>query len=230
MPIQPFWKNKSKPKLLLSQVNPSQVPALIFNWGSSGNLLNLDLHNIFFFSDNLPWSGVEHISKKETIHLWANGVMSTSTSVCKPEECADRLYELGFYNVNVPNNQGPGLGKLDLQKTRKISSTSSTEFLKTDVDRWSQWRRSWSSVPIEFLRPQVHKAHSTATVSNNKFAAFLRHANFSSSIKKSYFWRGKWSIPGGGIPTFACFQRRLCSEMVELKQLFNLIRFQILIK
>jgi phytoene dehydrogenase-like protein len=35
--------------------------------------------------------------------------------------------------------------------------------------------------------------------SNNKFAAFLRHANYSSSIKNLYFCGGSVH-PGGGIP------------------------------
>jgi phytoene dehydrogenase-like protein len=35
--------------------------------------------------------------------------------------------------------------------------------------------------------------------SNNRFAAFLRHANFSSKIKNLYFVGGSVH-PGGGIP------------------------------
>jgi phytoene dehydrogenase-like protein len=37
------------------------------------------------------------------------------------------------------------------------------------------------------------------TSSNNQFAAFLRHANFSSKIKELYFVGGSVH-PGGGIP------------------------------
>ena len=48
--------------------------------------------------------------------------------------------------------------------------------------------------------------------SNNKFAAFLRHANFSSKIKNLYFVGGSVH-PGGGIP-LALSSAKIVAEMI----------------
>ncbi|MFM9825363.1 MAG: phytoene desaturase, partial [Flavobacterium sp.] len=48
--------------------------------------------------------------------------------------------------------------------------------------------------------------------SNNKFAAFLRHANFSSSIKNLYLVGGSVH-PGGGIP-LCLFSAKIASQLI----------------
>jgi len=49
--------------------------------------------------------------------------------------------------------------------------------------------------------------------SNNKFAAFLRHANFSSDIKNLYFVGGSVH-PGGGIP-LALSSAKIVADMIK---------------
>jgi phytoene dehydrogenase-like protein len=49
--------------------------------------------------------------------------------------------------------------------------------------------------------------------SNNKFAAFLRHSNFSSDIKNLYFCGGSVH-PGGGIP-LSLLSAKIMSEMLN---------------
>ena len=48
--------------------------------------------------------------------------------------------------------------------------------------------------------------------SNNKYAAFLRHANFSKNIENLYFVGGSVH-PGGGIP-LALSSAKIMSELV----------------
>ena len=48
--------------------------------------------------------------------------------------------------------------------------------------------------------------------SNNKFAAFLRHANFSSSIKNLFLVGGSVH-PGGGIP-LCLFSAKIASQLI----------------
>src|SRR5690606_34718497 len=48
--------------------------------------------------------------------------------------------------------------------------------------------------------------------SNNRFAAFLRHANYSSDIKNLFFCGGSVH-PGGGIP-LALLSAKIMSEMI----------------
>jgi phytoene dehydrogenase-like protein len=51
------------------------------------------------------------------------------------------------------------------------------------------------------------------TSSNSKFAAFLRHANFTSAIKGLYFCGGSVH-PGGGIPL--CLKSaKIVSDLIE---------------
>jgi len=49
--------------------------------------------------------------------------------------------------------------------------------------------------------------------SNNRYAAFLRHANFSSKIKGLYFCGGSVH-PGGGIP-LCLLSAKIVGELVE---------------
>ena len=55
--------------------------------------------------------------------------------------------------------------------------------------------------------------------SNNKYAAFLRHANESSKIKNMYFCGGSVH-PGGGIP-LGLLSAKIVSEMISEKNTAN---------
>jgi phytoene dehydrogenase-like protein len=50
--------------------------------------------------------------------------------------------------------------------------------------------------------------------SNNRYAAFLRHANFSSKIKNLYFVGGSVH-PGGGIP-LAISSAKIAAKYIQL--------------
>ncbi|SFT75572.1 phytoene desaturase [Algoriphagus locisalis] len=198
-------KEEKQPKLLLKQ--PKSSSALIFYWGIKRDFPELDLHNIFF-SDNYALE-FEHIFKKGTIYddptIYLN-ITSTHKSDDAPEGCMN-----WFTMINVPNNQGQDWDKMIAEAKRNILHKLN-RILKTDVE---------SLIEVEgILDPRTIESKTSSAQgalygnsSNNKFAAFLRHANYSSSIKNLYFCGGSVH-PGGGIP-LCLLSAKIMSEMVE---------------
>ena len=97
-------------------------------------------------------------------------------------------------------------------KLRKNIIQKLNRILKTDIE---------SLIEVEdILDPRTIESRTSSAQgalygnsSNNMFAAFLRHANFSSSIKNLYFCGGSVH-PGGGIP-LCLLSAKIMSEMIE---------------
>ncbi|WP_339866808.1 1-hydroxycarotenoid 3,4-desaturase CrtD [uncultured Algoriphagus sp.] len=184
-------KEEKQPRLLLKQ--PKSSSALIFYWGIKRDFPELDLHNIFF-SDNYPLE-FEHIFKRGTIYddptIYVN-ITSTHKSDDAPEGCMN-----WFTMINVPNNQGQDWDKMIAEAKRNIIHKLN-RILKTDVESLIEVEEILDPRTIESKTSSAQGA-LYGNSSNNKFAAFLRHANYSSSIKNLYFCGGSVH-PGGGIP------------------------------
>jgi phytoene desaturase len=198
-------RNQKQPKKLLDQ--PKSSSALIFYWGIKQNFPELDLHNILF-SENYR-EEFDHIFKKGTITQDPT-VYINITSVYKsddaPQDCMN-----WFTMINVPNNQGQDWDQL-IGEARKNIIQKLNRILKTDIE---------SLIEVEdILDPRTIESRTSSAQgalygnsSNNMFAAFLRHANFSSSIKNLYFCGGSVH-PGGGIP-LCLLSAKIMSEMIE---------------
>lgn len=99
--------------------------------------------------------------------------------------------------VNTPPHTGQDWDAL-IARTRKNVIQKLSAVLGADVE---------SLIEAEdILEPRILETRNLSwqgslygNSSNNKFSAFLRHANFSSSIKGVYFCGGSVH-PGGGIP------------------------------
>ncbi|OEK03171.1 phytoene dehydrogenase [Roseivirga sp. 4D4] len=184
-------KDQYQPKKLLSQ--PKSSSALIFYWGIKKKFDQLDLHNIFF-SDNYR-KEFEHIFKTQDIYddptVYLN-VTSTQKPDDAPEGCQN-----WFTMINVPNNQGQDWDLL-ISTARKNILSKLSKMLNEDIE---------SLIEVEdILDPRTIESRTSSVggalygnSSNNKYAAFLRHSNFSSKIKHLYFCGGSVH-PGGGIP------------------------------
>ena len=197
-------KKQKQPKRLLDQ--PKSSSALIFYWGIKRNFQELDLHNIFF-SDNYL-EEFEHIFKKGTITSDPT-VYVNITSVYKPDDApADCMN--WFTMINVPNNQGQDWDSL-IAEARKNIIHKLNRILKTDVESLIEVEEILDPRTIESKTSSAQGA-LYGNSSNNKFAAFLRHANFSSSIKNLYFCGGSVH-PGGGIP-LCLLSAKIMSEMI----------------
>ena len=184
-------KGENKPKKLLSQ--PKSSSALIFYWGIKKSFKQLDLHNIFFSSDYE--AEFEHIFKKGSIHHDPT-VYVNITSTQKPDDAPEGCQNW-FTMINVPNDQGQDWDKLIAEAKRNILVKLSSQ-LGEDIEPLIEVEDILDPRKIE-LKTSSAKGALYGNSSNNKFAAFLRHPNFSSSIKNLYFCGGSVH-PGGGIP------------------------------
>ncbi len=182
---------KYTPKKLLNQEKSSS--ALIFYWGIKKEFPELDLHNIFFSKDY----------KQEFDHMFSKGdiyedptVYINITAKEKPSD-APAGCENWFVMINVPNNQGQDWDEFIKQARRNILEKLS-RLLQQPIESLI--------ITENILEPRSIEAKTSSALgalygnsSNNKYAAFLRHANFSSRIKNLYFCGGSVH-PGGGIP------------------------------
>lgn len=197
-------KKQSQPKTLLKQ--PKSSSALIFYWGIRRTFPELDLHNIFFSENYLE--EFDHIFKKGSIYhdptVYVN-ITSTYNSKDAPEGSMN-----WFTMINVPNNQGQNWDQM-IQEAKKDIIHKLNRILKTDVESLIEVEEILDPRKIEFKTSSANGA-LYGNSSNNKFAAFLRHANYSSKIKNLYFCGGSVH-PGGGIP-LCLLSAKIMSGMV----------------
>jgi phytoene dehydrogenase-like protein len=198
-------KKQKQPKRLLDQ--PKSSSALIFYWGIKRNFAELDLHNIFF-SDNYL-EEFDHIFKRGTITSDPT-VYVNITSVYKPDDAPEDSMNW-FTMINVPNNQGQDWDSL-IAEARKNIIHKLNRILKTDVESLIEVEEILDPRTIESKTSSAQGA-LYGNSSNNKFAAFLRHANFSSSVKNLYFCGGSVH-PGGGIP-LCLLSAKITTEMIN---------------
>lgn len=179
------------PEKILSQ--PRSSSALIFYWGIAKEFKQLDLHNIFF-SKNY---------KEEFDYIFnKNSVCNDPTvyiNITSKEEKADapKNHENWFVMVNVPSNTGQNWDEI-IEKTKQNVIKKISKILKEDIAKLIVYESVLDPRKIE-SNTQSYQGALYGASSNNKYAAFLRHPNFSQKIKNLYFCGGSVH-PGGGIP------------------------------
>ena len=180
-----------KPKKLLSQEKSSS--AYVFYFGINKEFNELDVHNILF-SENYKEEFDCLFNEQKPYHDPTIYINITS-KLCKldaPSNC-----ENWFVMINAPHNTskepityGSELRKQVLAKINRM--------LKTNLEPYIIEEAVLDPYEIEMQTSSVGGS-LYGNASNNKFSAFLRHANFSSSIKGLFFLGGSVH-PGGGIP------------------------------
>ncbi|MDN3204285.1 1-hydroxycarotenoid 3,4-desaturase CrtD [Algoriphagus sediminis] len=198
-------KKQKQPKRLLNQ--PKSSSALIFYWGIERVFPELDLHNILF-SDNYLEEFDHIFHKKEpyrdpTVYI---NITSTYKPDDAPKDCMN-----WFTMINVPNNQGQDWEKI-INEARKNIIHKVNRILKTDIEPLIAVEEILDPRTIEIKTSSAQGA-LYGNSSNNKFSAFLRHANFSSDIKDLYFCGGSVH-PGGGIP-LCLLSAKIMTEMID---------------
>ncbi|GMQ29980.1 1-hydroxycarotenoid 3,4-desaturase CrtD [Algoriphagus confluentis] len=197
-------KKQKQPKKLLEQ--PKSSSALIFYWGIKKVFPQLDLHNILFSEDYKR--EFEHIFKLGSIYEDPT-VYINITSVYKPDDAPPGCMNW-FTMINVPNNQGQDWDQL-IADARKSIIQKINRILKTDLEPLIEVEEILEPRTIELKTSSANGA-LYGNSSNNRFAAFLRHANYSSEIKNLYFCGGSVH-PGGGIP-LSLLSAKIMSEMI----------------
>ena len=184
-------KNEVAPKRILNQERSSS--ALIFYWGIKAEFPELDLHNIFFSEDY----------KKEFAAIWeqqsidVDPTIYVNISAKYQSGDAPKGAENWFVMINVPANTGQNWDEL-IAAARKNVIDKLSRMLDRDIAPLIVSEELLDPRSIE-QKTASYQGSLYGTSSNNQFAAFLRHANFSSKIKGLYFVGGSVH-PGGGIP------------------------------
>jgi phytoene desaturase len=180
-----------KAKALLKQERSSS--ALIFYWGIRRQFEQLGLHNIFFSADYQR--EFDYIFNKSTVAadptVYIN-ITSKMEAGLAPEGC-----ENWFVMVNVPANSGQDWDSLK-QQVRAAVLQKLRRQLGADIEPLIATEATLDPITIE-SRTQSFMGSLYGTSSNSKFAAFLRHPNFSRQYRGLYFVGGSVH-PGGGIP------------------------------
>lgn len=167
--------------------------ALIFYWGIDKEFTQLGLHNILF-SNNYQ-EEFHHIFKQGTI---SNDVTVYINITSKMETGhAPEGKENWFVMVNVPANSGQDW-KLLQQQARQSVVEKINKVLQINIASFIATESILDPVLIE-QKTDSYMGSLYGTSSNSKWAAFLRHPNFSKKLKGLYFTGGSVH-PGGGIP------------------------------
>lgn len=195
MDIYPTYKrllkNQKAPEKTLSQERSSS--ALIFYWGIQKEFPELDLHNIIFSES---YQKEFHAIFNEKSIVDDPTVYINITSKENPSD-APIGHENWFVMINAPGNYGQDWDILK-QKAKKNIISKLNRVLKIDLEKLITTENILDPVGIE-TETSSYRGALYGAASNNRFAAFLRHPNFSRSIENLYFCGGSVH-PGGGIP------------------------------
>jgi phytoene desaturase len=195
MDVMPTYRNllprEKAPERTLKQERSSS--ALIFYWGINREFPELDLHNIFFSSDykrefEMLFEGND-VAEDVTIYVHVSSKDEKADAPCGCENW--------FVMVNVSGNNGQDWDALIPQIRERVVAKLS-RLLRCDISKHIEAEHTLDPRGIE-SRTSSYQGSLYGAASNNRFAAFLRHPNFSRRIQNLYFCGGSVH-PGGGIP------------------------------
>jgi phytoene desaturase len=167
--------------------------ALIFYWGIKKEFPGLHLHNIFF-TRNYAEEFRHLFQTRQMYHdptIYVNITSKMEAGHCPPG-C-----ENWFVMLNAPADVGQNWEDV-VATARAAAIAKLSRILGTDISSLVITERVLDPKGIE-SQTLSHMGSLYGTSSNSPWAAFLRHPNFSSSIKGLYFTGGSVH-PGGGIP------------------------------
>ena len=188
---QKLLPHNKGPQRILNQQKSSSV--ICFYWGIKSEFQEMELHNMFFSNNQ----NEEFNTVFENKTIYNDPTLYIYISSKHIEKDAPKGSENWFVLTNVPNNEGQNWDELKI-KSRKFAVEKVNKLLNTDIEKHIEFEES-------IYPPSIEMDYSSAfgsvygNSSNNKFAAFLRHANFSRKIKNLYFVGGSVH-PGAGIP------------------------------
>lgn len=197
-------KDQKAPEKVLKQQRSSS--ALIFYWGIKKKFPELDLHNIFF-SKNYKKEFDTIFRKNNVINdptVYIN-ITSKEESGDAPKDC-----ENWFVMINTPSNQGQDWGEI-INRSRANITKKLSNILGEDISSLIEYEHILDPRTIE-SKTMSYQGALYGAASNNMFAAFLRHPNFTQKISNLYFCGGSVH-PGGGIP-LCLLSGKIVSELI----------------
>ncbi|MBC8154870.1 MAG: phytoene desaturase [Bacteroidetes bacterium] len=197
--------NARQPERILRQ--PKSSSGLIFYWGIRREFSQLGLHNIFFSQDYRAefetLFGRNELADDPTVYL-------NITSKHKPDDAASGG-ENWFILLNAPNNTGQDWDTI-IDRARQNVIRKLSHNLGVDVAPLIETEAILDPRSIE-ARTSSSQGALYGNSSNNRFAAFLRHANFSHEFRNLYFVGGSVH-PGGGIP-LCLLSAKIATELID---------------
>jgi phytoene desaturase len=172
---------------------PKSSSAIIWYWGISRKTEETGLHNIFFSSDY----------KGEFDALFKSKVMPADPTIYLNISSKERPSDAAaggenwFVMVNAPANEGQNWASW-IAATREVVLSRLSSELGFNVKDFIVEETYLDPISLE-SRTGAKGGALYGSNSNSPFAAFLRHANVSSTISNLFFCGGTVH-PGGGIP------------------------------
>lgn len=183
--------NEPRPKRSLEQPRSSSV--IVFYWGIRQTFPQLGLHNMFLSADSEE--EYDHIFNKRTV---CSDPTVHLTISCKkhPADAPDGCENWAAL-ISTPHNTGQDWDAI-VADARKAVIRKASNILGADLEPLITYESVLDPRKVE---QQTASAFGSVfgNSSNSKFAAFLRHPNFSSKIKNLYFCGGTVH-PGAGVP------------------------------
>lgn len=183
--------HEKQPEKLLKQ--PKSSSALIFYWGIKKEYKRLGLHNIFF--SRSYEQEFDHIFQRKEISDDPTVYLNITSKYKKDD--APPGNENWFTMINVPHDSGQDWDAL-IAEARINIQLKLSRILQDDISK--------QIVTESILDPRLIESKTFSAQgalygnsSNNKYAAFLRHPNYSGRIRDLFFCGGSVH-PGGGIP------------------------------
>lgn len=207
MDITPTYRKllpkEKAPEKTLSQDRSGS--GLIFYWGIKREFPELGLHNILF-SNNYEEEFRHQFQEKD---IYDDPTVYINISSKYKKDDAPKGCENWFVLINAPANEGQDWDEI-IEKTRQNIFKKVERNLGVNLASLIECEEILDPRTIE-LRTSSAQGALYGTSSNNKFAAFFRHPNFSKKIKNLYFVGGSVH-PGGGIP-LALSSAKIVSEL-----------------
>jgi phytoene desaturase len=186
--------------------NERSSSAFIFYWGMNSTFSDLHLHNIFFSKDYQQ--EFDHLFRKK--NYYSDPTVYVNITSKMEEGHAPPGKENWFVMVNAPAVVDADWSVVtDTLRNNVLGKLG--RMMGTDLRQHIEVEEILSPQGIQ-LKTDSYLGSLYGTSSNSKWAAFLRHANFTNKIKGLYFTGGSVH-PGGGIPL--CLKSaKIVSELI----------------
>lgn len=197
-----------KPIKLLKQEKSSS--AYVFYFGIKKEFKQLYLHNILFsdnYQEEFKWL-FEHEKPYHDPTIYIN-ITSKKCAADAPKNC-----ENWFVMINVPHNKS-GKPILYAHELRTNVIAKINRMLGVNIESYIEQESVLDPLGIE-TETSSFGGSLYGNASNNRFSAFMRHANYRSQLKNLYFVGGSVH-PGGGIP-LCLLSAKIVSKMINKKQ------------
>ena len=151
----------------------------------------------------------EHLFDSKTIYEDPTVYIHITSKHLKEDAPAGK--ENWFVMINVPSVYGQDWDKMVAEARKNILSKIS-RILGEDIEKLIEFEEKLTPQLIQD-KTNSFKGSLYGTSSNNRFAAFFRHKNFSSDYQNLYFCGGSVH-PGGGIP-LALSSAKIISKLIK---------------